>query len=67
MEAKKRGVDLMATEAKTMEAVPRRNVAVDAYRGFVMLLMMAEVLRFSEVARSFPGSSFWRLDRKSVV
>ena len=23
-----------------------RNVAIDAYRGFVMLLMMAEVLRF---------------------
>jgi heparan-alpha-glucosaminide N-acetyltransferase len=34
-----------------------RNVAVDAYRGFVMLLMMAEVLRLSEVARAFPGSS----------
>jgi predicted acyltransferase len=36
-----------------------RNVAIDAYRGFVMLLMMAEVLRFSEVARSFPGNWFW--------
>lgn len=40
---------------------PRRNAAVDAYRGFVMLLMMAEVLRFSEVAGAFPGSWFWRL------
>ena len=39
---------------------PRRNAAVDAYRGFVMLLMMAEVLRFSEVARAFPSSWFWR-------
>jgi len=39
---------------------PSRNVAVDAYRGFVMLLMMAEVLRFSEVARAYPGSSFWK-------
>ncbi len=36
-----------------------RNTAVDAYRGFVMLLMMAEVLRFSEVAQSFPGNWFW--------
>jgi hypothetical protein len=36
-----------------------RNVAVDAYRGFVMLLMMAEVLRLSTVARSFPGNWFW--------
>jgi len=51
----------MATTTATMDAsAPRRNVAVDAYRGFVMLLMMAEVLRFSEVARSFPGSWFWR-------
>jgi predicted acyltransferase len=36
-----------------------RNIAVDAYRGFVMLLMMAEVLRLSEVARAFPGNWFW--------
>jgi predicted acyltransferase len=33
-----------------------RNVAVDAYRGFVMLLMMAEVLRLSELAAAFPGN-----------
>ena len=39
----------------------RRNVAMDAYRGFVMLLMMAEVLRFSEVAKSFPESWFWKV------
>ena len=39
----------------------QRNVAVDAYRGFVMLLMMAEVLRFSEVARSFPHSLLWHI------
>jgi heparan-alpha-glucosaminide N-acetyltransferase len=39
---------------------PQRNVAVDAYRGLVMLLMMGEVLRFAEVARSFPNSHLWR-------
>jgi heparan-alpha-glucosaminide N-acetyltransferase len=39
----------------------QRNVAVDAYRGFVMLLMMAEVLRFAEVARAFPHSLLWRI------
>lgn len=38
-----------------------RNVAMDAYRGFVMLLMMAEVLRFSEVAKAFPDSWFWKI------
>jgi len=37
-----------------------RNAAVDAYRGFVMFLMMAEVLRLSRVAATFPGNPFWR-------
>jgi len=37
----------------------QRNLAVDAYRGFVMLLMMAEVLQLSRVARAFPGNWFW--------
>jgi heparan-alpha-glucosaminide N-acetyltransferase len=36
-----------------------RNQAVDAYRGFVMLLMMAEILQLSKVARALPGNSFW--------
>ena len=36
-----------------------RNVAVDSYRGFVMLLMMAEVLQLSRVAQAFPGNWFW--------
>jgi heparan-alpha-glucosaminide N-acetyltransferase len=36
-----------------------RNQAVDAYRGLVMLLMMAEVLRLSRVAEAFPGNWFW--------
>ena len=37
----------------------QRNLAVDTYRGFVMLLMMAEVLQLSRVARSLPGNGFW--------
>jgi predicted acyltransferase len=36
-----------------------RLVSLDAYRGFVMLLMMAEVLRLSRVSRALPGSGFW--------
>jgi heparan-alpha-glucosaminide N-acetyltransferase len=36
-----------------------RNIAVDAYRGFVMILMMAEVLRLSQVAQAYPGNWFW--------
>lgn len=42
----------------TIKAVPR-NTALDAYRGFVMLLMMAEVLQLSRVARNFPGNWIW--------
>jgi predicted acyltransferase len=38
-----------------------RNVAVDAYRGFVMLLMMGEVLQFSRISRAFPASWFWKI------
>jgi predicted acyltransferase len=36
-----------------------RNIAVDAYRGLVMLLMMAEVLELARVAHAFPGNWFW--------
>lgn len=51
----------MATAAAALETgAPRRNVAVDAYRGFVMLLMMGEVLSFSEVAHAYPNSLFWK-------
>jgi predicted acyltransferase len=41
------------------QPVPQRLVSLDAYRGFVMLLMMAEVLRLAEVASRVPGSLFW--------
>jgi len=34
---------------------------MDAYRGLVMLLMMAEVLQFSRVAAAYPTSLFWRI------
>jgi predicted acyltransferase len=47
--------------APVAQTAPRRNIAIDSYRGFVMLLMMAEVLRFSEIARAFPSSWFWRI------
>ena len=36
-----------------------RNVAVDAYRGLVMVLMMAEVLHLAHVARAYPGNWVW--------
>jgi predicted acyltransferase len=53
-----------ATTAETRKSSPvpqpgPRNIAVDTYRGFVMLLMMAEVLQLSRVAQAFPGNAFW--------
>jgi predicted acyltransferase len=54
---------LTETEAVPQQArAPKpaaRNVAIDSYRGFVMLLMMAEVLRLARVAQAFPGNWFW--------
>jgi predicted acyltransferase len=34
---------------------------MDAYRGFVMFLMMAEVLRLARVSQAFPGNWFWSI------
>lgn len=43
-----------------MELKPtQRNHAVDIYRGFVMFLMMAEILEFSKVSKAIPESKFW--------
>jgi predicted acyltransferase len=36
-----------------------RIASVDVYRGFVMLLMMAEILSLETVAKQLPGSAFW--------
>ena len=62
MQAASQPLPVIDRPARSIDATPRtgpRNVAVDAYRGFVMLLMMAEVLQLSRVARAFPGSAFW--------
>lgn len=39
--------------------LPQRLTSLDAYRGFVMFLMMAEVLRLHAMAEAFPQSGFW--------
>jgi len=41
-------------------ALAVRLGSIDAYRGFVMLLMMAEILRLSEVSKLLPSSEFWK-------
>jgi len=50
----------MSDAVATVEQKLQRNIAVDAYRGLVMLLMMGEVLRFSHVALSFPNNPIWK-------
>src|SRR6185312_17566961 len=53
-------------ESQTAVAIPRekttpaRVASIDAYRGLVMLLMMAEVLEFAEMSSRIPASGFWR-------
>src|SRR5947207_13851506 len=39
---------------------PQRLASIDAYRGLVMFLMMAEVLRLSQVSSKLPDSAFWK-------
>ena len=36
-----------------------RRTSVDAYRGFVMVLMAAEILQFQRLHEAFPNNSFW--------
>src|SRR5512135_380454 len=40
--------------------LPGRLSSLDAYRGFVMFLMMAEVLRLCRVSAALPDSGFWK-------
>lgn len=37
----------------------QRISSVDAYRGFVMFLMMAEVLSLGRISKAIPDSAFW--------
>src|SRR5213079_3459440 len=48
-------VTTSVTQSKT-----QRLASLDAYRGFVMFLMMAEVLRLCRVSAALPESSFWK-------
>ena len=51
-----------ARSGKAAEAIiapPTRLTSLDAYRGLVMFLMMAEVLQCCNVASAVPGSSLW--------
>jgi len=49
----------MGETVTIVEQKMERNIAVDAYRGLVMLLMMAGVLELAHVSHSFPGNPIW--------
>ncbi len=57
------------TSGQTTIPNPERLSSLDAYRGFVMFLMLAEVLQFSRVSDALPGSKFWEFlgDQQSHV
>lgn len=48
-----------AASIKPLSMPVSRVASVDVYRGFVMLLMMAEVLSFESVSKQLPDSAFW--------
>ena len=52
--------DNAPTMSTTPESPPTRIASVDLYRGAVMLLMMAEVLEFRDMAANFPTSPTWQ-------
>ena len=47
--------------ANSTKPLPGRLGSLDAYRGFAMFLMMAEVLRLGRVSAALPDSGFWRM------
>jgi len=50
----------MSTPGTTVTQPSVRLTSIDAYRGFVMFLMMAEVLHLCAVSEAFPTNPFWK-------
>jgi predicted acyltransferase len=52
----------MSATATGVDAPPRTRVeSIDAFRGFVMFLMLAEAMRLWTVKAAFPESRFWSI------
>ena len=47
------------TEIPQGGVLPGRLRSIDAYRGFVMFLLMAQALQLTHMAKMFPESKFW--------
>jgi heparan-alpha-glucosaminide N-acetyltransferase len=54
-------VSSRSAQSQTAPAVAARTrvEAIDAFRGFVMFLMLAEVMRLWTLHQAFPASTFW--------
>jgi heparan-alpha-glucosaminide N-acetyltransferase len=59
VESPGREAPVIETEGKTQGIT--RLISLDAFRGLVMALMLAELMRLFDVARAFPHSVFWRV------
>ena len=59
-----KGFEMSTTtlDAGTEVAIPKptsnRLTSIDTYRGFVMLLMLGEVLKWEDIAEKVPGNAF---------
>src|SRR5215216_5771993 len=49
----------LAHRSSTAAPPGTRITSIDAFRGFVMFLMLAEVMRLWTLHRAFPASRFW--------
>jgi heparan-alpha-glucosaminide N-acetyltransferase len=50
----------MSSPPPVQQTAPSRIASVDVYRGFVMFLMLAEVLQLGNVSKRNPDSEFWK-------
>ncbi len=50
-----------ATETAIPKPTSNRLTSIDTYRGFVMLLMLGEVLKWEDIAEKVPGNAFLEL------
>jgi heparan-alpha-glucosaminide N-acetyltransferase len=46
-------------QALAPASIQTRILSIDAFRGFVMFLMLAEAMHLMNVRRPFPGNAFW--------
>jgi heparan-alpha-glucosaminide N-acetyltransferase len=53
------GSEATVTETGRKTEAITRLISLDAFRGLVMMLMLAEAMRLFDVARAFPHSLFW--------